>query len=110
MKAGQRRGVSQKLKVETVGFELWNGPRLTYKRGKRGRRHAGGGSARPYTEVTRLTGARLIRWLSTSALPLGLGVCHTDDSDRSGGRLASNYDWFGGSGVGMQGADERLNG
>jgi len=45
VKTGQRRRVSQKLKVETVGVEPWNKPRLSYQRGKRGRRHAGGGSA-----------------------------------------------------------------
>jgi len=105
VKAGKRRRVSQKLKVETVGFELWNRPRLSYERGKRGRRHAGGGSARPYAEVTRLTGPCLIRWLSTSAIPFGLGIRHTNDPDRSWGWLASNYG-VGGSRVRMQGADK----
>jgi len=101
VKAGKRRRVSQKLKIETIGFELWNRPGLSYERGKRGRRHAGGGSARPYAEVTRLTGPRLIRWLSTSAIPFSLGVCHTNNSDRSRGWLASNYGGFGGSEVRM---------
>jgi len=110
VKAGKRRRVSQKLKVEPIGFELWNGPRLSYERGKRGRRHAGGGGARPYAEVTRLTGPCLIRRFSTSAIPFILGVRYTDNPDRSWGWLASNYGGFGESGIGMQSTDERLNG
>jgi len=110
VKTGQRRRVSQKLKVETVGIELWNRPRLTYERGKCGRRHAGGGGARPYTEVSRVADPCLICCLSTPTIPFCLGVCHANDPDRSRGGLASNCDGFDWSRVGVQGADERLNG
>ena len=89
--------VSQKLKVETVGIKLWHECGVSYERGKRGRRDAGGGSARPHAEVTRLTGSRLIRCLSTTTIPFVLGVRNADNSNRSRSWLASNLDRFAGS-------------
>ena len=106
MEAGKRRRVSQELEVEIIGFELWNRHRLSYERRKRGRRHTGGSGARPYAEVIRLSDPCLIRWLSTSAIPFNLGVRHANSPDRSRGWLASDCDGFGGSGVGVGGANE----